>query len=266
MSRHVGVQHAQTARRGITWIHKHLLATFQRKAIHLGEAGERHKNFAANLQNTGCAVRQGFRDRLDGANVCRHVLAPHTIASRSRAFILAAAVDDCDRQAIEFGFRHEIQLALNAQPLVNAAVEGAHIVIAERIFQRQHRHFVDDGPEGFHRSARDALGGRVGGDQLRELRFELPQFDHQLVVLGVRDFRIVEFVVALVVAGNLPPELQYAIPHLGFGPLVGVALHGVSSDSWWAAAWTWPRGPSSSRISTIRPGVNGLPRSSCRPP
>ena len=45
--------------------------------------------------------------------------------------------------------------------------------------------------------AAHALGGRIGRQQLGVLRLQLLQFAEQLVVLGVRDLRLVQHVVAM---------------------------------------------------------------------
>jgi hypothetical protein len=63
-----------------------------------------------------------------------------------------------------------------------------------------------------YRLASDALCGRFGDDELRVFQFEFAKFRHQPVVLGIRDFRVVKHVVAVIVVFNLGAELQDAPP------------------------------------------------------
>ena len=53
--------------------------------------------------------------------------------------------------------------------------------------------------EAFDRAAGDALGRRIGGDEIRMIGFELLELVEEGVELFVRDFRIVVDVVALFV-------------------------------------------------------------------
>ncbi len=64
-----------------------------------------------------------------------------------------------------------------------------------------------DDAEGLDRLARDALRGRIGGDERRVLLLQAAQLAHQLVVLGVADLGAVEDVVAVVVVGDLGAQL-----------------------------------------------------------
>ena len=54
------------------------------------------------------------------------------------------------------------------------------------------------------------------------LVFEFPQLDQQAVVLGIRDLRVVEYVIAVVVPIDLGPQLRNALLHAG-----GHRLHQV---------------------------------------
>jgi hypothetical protein len=57
----------------------------------------------------------------------------------------------------------------------------------------------------------DALGRRVGREQLRVLGLDPPQLVEQRVVRVVRDDRVVEDVVAVVVLGQLAAQLRRAL-------------------------------------------------------
>src|SRR5207253_10715013 len=69
------------------------------------------------------------------------------------------------------------------------------------------RHLVPHLRESLQRLAADALGRRVGRAQLRVLLLDLLQLAKELVVLGVRDVRLVQDVVAMrVVVQELQPR------------------------------------------------------------
>src|SRR5262249_3277395 len=70
----------------------------------------------------------------------------------------------------------------------------------------QHLLAVPHGLEAALRGGADALGGRVRGDQLGMCLLDRLQATEQLVVLGIRDLRIVEDVVAMVVVRDGAPE------------------------------------------------------------
>ena len=55
--------------------------------------------------------------------------------------------------------------------------------------------------------AADALGGRVGSEQLGVRGFDLPEFVHQRVVGGVGDLRRVENVIQVLVAAQFGAQL-----------------------------------------------------------
>ena len=53
-----------------------------------------------------------------------------------------------------------------------------------------------------YRLGTDTLRGRIGGNECRMLFFELPEFAKQAIVFGVRDFRIIEDVVTVIVVDD----------------------------------------------------------------
>ena len=99
-------------------------------------------------------------------------------------------------------------------------------------------------PKARARRTGDALRRGVGGDELGVRALERAQLLHQPVVLGVRDLRVVEHVVAVVVLCDLRAQL-------------GCARRGRRGHD------TALR---RSRSTAMRCGVSGLPRSSCSTP
>jgi hypothetical protein len=79
---------------------------------------------------------------------------------------------------------------------------------------RQHRHLVPHLGEAFQHLAADALRGRIGHQQLGCCPPGL-QLAEQLVVLGVRDLRFVEHVVAVRVVVQQLAQRLHALLHLG---------------------------------------------------
>src|SRR5262245_16864298 len=67
------------------------------------------------------------------------------------------------------------------------------------------------------------LRGRVWGEELGIGLFELPQVTQKVVVVRIGDLRVVEDVVAVIVVGDLPPELLCSLlcPLRGAHRLVG---------------------------------------------
>ena len=70
---------------------------------------------------------------------------------------------------------------------------------------------MGDRCELFGRGGAHCLGGRVGYDEVGMELFEARQFPDQRVVLGVGDFRRVQFVILFVVKADLFPEFGYPI-------------------------------------------------------
>ena len=94
-------------------------------------------------------VLQVLRDVLAGLSV------PAGCTLHEHAIFIARA----DRQSVELGFRRIADRAFTAKPFTDAAVEVAHIVVAECVVQRQHGETVLHGAEGRDRGGSHSLGG-----------------------------------------------------------------------------------------------------------
>ena len=76
-------------------------------------------------------------------------------------------------------------------------------------------------PKARNGGAGDALRRGVRRDQVGILRLERAQLDHQLIVAGVRNLRLVQLVVALVVVRDLRAQLRdSSFGVLSHGPTV----------------------------------------------
>ncbi len=227
-------------------IHEHLLAALARLAVHALEAGERHEDLPARLEQGRSRRAQALRHGANGAHVGGDVLAGEAVAARRGLCEQPLAVDHRHREPVELRLRDVVEVARDAETLVDAAVEGLHVLLREGVVEREHRNLVHDLAETAARRSRHALRGRVGRDELGMRRFQRAQFQHQPVVLGVGNQRIIEHVVAVVVLCNLRAQLRRARRRL---------LRHAPAPA-----------PRRSRSSAMRAGVRGLPCSSCSSP
>ena len=163
----------------------------------------------------GRAARNFKRQGLDGPEVLRDVLAGFAVAARRTLHEHAVLIAGADGQTVQFRFCRITNGVLSAQPFPVPAIEVAHLNVAERIVQRQH------GEPMFHRSEcgdrrrPHSLRGRIWCQQLGMLRLQGSKFEHETVVFGIRNFRIIEGVIAVVVAFQRLFELGDARCRLG---------------------------------------------------
>ena len=92
------------------------------------------------------------------------------------------------------------------QAVANAPVELGDFLFAEGIGQGQHGHAVLDRGKAGRWLGTDALGGRIGGDQVGMVGFQCFEFAQQPVVLGIAYDRVVQDVVAVVVVVELAAQ------------------------------------------------------------
>ena len=94
-----------------------------------------------------------------------------------------------------------------AGELADAAVPVGELFGGVGVVEREHGAGVADLFEAFGGLAADALGGRVGGEQLGVRGFDALELVHEDVVLGVRDFGGVEDVIEMLMAAEVGAEL-----------------------------------------------------------
>ena len=95
--------------------------------------------------------------------------------------------------------------------LPDALVERAQLLVVVRVVEAEHRDDVLDGREAVGGLAGDALGRRIGGDEIGILGLEPLELVQQPVELLVRDLRRAVDVVALLVVADLLAELTDAL-------------------------------------------------------
>src|SRR5262249_7867143 len=122
-----------------------------------------------------------------------------------------ALVGERDRQPVHLGLGHVADLPpRDVEPLelaLHSLRPGPELVLVARVPQGEHRLVWLDLLELVERGAPDPLGGRVRSEQLRMFLLDSLELAEQVVVLGIRDLRVVQHVVAAVVVSDLPPQL-----------------------------------------------------------
>ena len=121
--------------------------------------------------------------------------------------------------------RHSVQLQLAnvvhlgcAGELVNPPLPIAQFGLAGSLRERQHGRRVRHAGELAAGFATDPLRRRVRRDQLWMFRFKRDQLVHEAIELGIADFRIIQYVVAvLVIADHVAKRLQLAREIFGAG-------------------------------------------------
>src|SRR5215210_201920 len=178
--------------------------------VDAGEAGDREVDLTTNLDQLGRILDPQW-DRLDRLQVLRDVLADAAVASRRAAREDTVLVGERDREPVDLRLRDVADLAPGDVEALELALHalrpGAELVLVPRVGEREHRLVVGDLLELVERLAADALRRRVRREQLGMIFFDPSQLAQQVVVVGVGDLRVVEDVVAVVVVGDLPPEL-----------------------------------------------------------
>ena len=155
------------------------------------------------------------RDRRDRAQVVRDVLADLAVAARGAADQHAVLVDQRDREPVDLRLGDELERRI-LDPLARQVVAHpvhprAQLRLGARVGERQHRLQVRDLVELGDRLAADALGRRVGRDELRVLALDRAQLVQQRVVGVVADLGVVEDVVAVPVVDELLAQLGGAL-------------------------------------------------------
>ena len=233
---------AQRAGRAVARIGQHLAAVFARLRVVAFEVGTAHIDLAAHFQHRWpAAAGQLLRNHRDGAQVGGHVLAGGAVTAGRALHEHAVLVAQADRQAIQLGFGRKHQVVA-IQPLADAADEIAHLVIAEGIAQRQHRHRMDDRREAPGRRRTHLAGRRIGAGQLGMRAFQRFQLPHQRVVLRVGDVGIIQLVVAPVGVLDAAAKVGDAICWIGAHRLTmsGASRVRATHAGQVTSAWTCP--------------------------
>ena len=120
---------------------------------------------------------------------------------------MAVVVNQLDAQPVELDLGDVLDIGVGLQQALDAFVELAHLLGVHRVAERHHCPPMHHHAEFFARRRTHTLRGRIGRRQLRMLALERLEPSQQLVVVGVGDFGIVEYVVAMVGAVDFVAQL-----------------------------------------------------------
>jgi len=213
------IQLTQTAGCGIARVGEGLAADFQLRGIEPFEAGLGHKDFATHLQGRRPAAAVQFqRDIAHGAHVDADVFASGAVTSGGTAHQLTVLIQQADRQAVQFGFAAVLHLGTSAKKVAHRQVQAfshpaiklQHRGFIKGVAQAEHRDLVLDLSERRQRRAADPLRRRIPRDQFRMLSFQSLELVEQPIVLGVRNTRLVEDVVTVVVLIQFSAQFEDA--------------------------------------------------------
>ncbi|HEX2059445.1 MAG TPA: hypothetical protein VHK90_01765 [Thermoanaerobaculia bacterium] len=188
---------------GVARIRERLLPRFLELFIELREVAFGDVDLAADLD--GRRLVQMQRQRADGADVRRHIIAVHAVAARRTLDERAFFVSERDRHAVDLqlGFVFD---ALFAEAAQDALVPLAQLVERIRVFDREHRRVMRDGGKALDEVTAHAARRRVRVVEFRMLALELREAAEELIELVVADLRppfVVQAIVALEVAAEL---------------------------------------------------------------
>ena len=202
---HRRVELANRARGGVARIRKARLAFFLALRVNLFKDLPRQVRFAAHFDLAGCFLRlvaQPERHAANRAHVRTYVFAARAVAARNAAHEQSVLVVDRKRQPIDFQF-NDIVGRTSAGQLATALVERSELLNVVAVVERKHRATMDEFGKAFGGATADALGWAVRREKLRMLLFQSAQLFDQLVILAIRNLRIVPDVVEFFVALNL---------------------------------------------------------------
>jgi hypothetical protein len=202
-------------------------------AIGTLEGGARQIHLAAHFNPLPGTIAKRQRQRPNGADVARHVLAPDTVAARGPSHELSILVGQGNAQAVDLELGHigdgliaDLSASRassdpasyapvgpsrprEARPLPHALVERTQLFIRVDVVQAEHGRAMLDGLEPLDRTSRDALGRGIRRDEIGVLRLEALQFVEQAIEGRVIDLGIVVDVVALLVMANRLTKRQH---------------------------------------------------------
>ena len=213
---HLRIELAQTARCRVARIDERLFPLRRLRSIEALEVALQHQDLTAHLEiprHGNLRPDELERERLDRPEIGGDVLADVAVAARRTKREHAAFVDEADREPVEFRL-DRVRDAVDVQRLANAAVECAHILVRERVAEREHRHAMWHRLEFRRGGSADTLRWRIGGRELRVLALEHLELAEQRIVFRVVDCRRVERVVAVVVLLERGAQLHRALGDL----------------------------------------------------
>ena len=197
------IQIAHGPGRGVAGICEKRLAGVLELAVDALEGGSREVDLAADLDPRGWSAAERERNRTNGADVRGHLVAARAVAPRGAAEQPSLLIGERDAQAVDLELG-DVRHGCLAEPagLPDPLVERTKLAFVVRVVEAEHRRHVLDRLEALHRTAGDALGRRVGGNQVRMVGFDLLELVEEPIEFLVGDFGVVVDVVALFVTAD----------------------------------------------------------------
>ena len=204
-----GVELAQRTRGGVARIGKDLVAGRRLARVDLGEIGMPEIDLAADLRHLrDTLAAQLLRDVGDRERVRGDVLADRAVAAGRGGDELALLIAQAQRQAVDLrlGREDERRLRAEGEEAPDAFDELAHVLLAEAVGERQHRHAMAHLGEFLRGLGADLSGQALRCPKLGKARLERLVALPQRIVFRVRHRRRVLLVIAPVKLGDLTAE------------------------------------------------------------
>ena len=198
------IELTQAPSRRIAWIGEGALAPLGGISVESREPLACHIDLAAHLEHRGPVLAdQAQRHALDGAHVRGDILAGRAVAAGRGLHQRTCLVADAHSQPVELGLGGVEDRIGTRQGGGDATVELDQLPIAHGVGERDHGQTVANRSNGGERRGTDPLGRRIRRLQVRVGGFEGLKLGEESIVFGVRDLRIVEDVIADIMAGDL---------------------------------------------------------------
>ena len=213
-----GIQVPHAPGRGVAGVGVERIPCVLELAVDPLERGARQVDLAAHFDASAryavaatrlrpCRSAEGERNRANGAHVHGDVCAARAIAARRAADQAAALVGQGDAQAVDLQLGDvRDRFVAQAGALPDAFIECAQLTLVVGIVEAEHGQEMLDGLEPFDRAAGDALGRRIGRDEIGMIRLEMLEFVQEPIELLVGHLRVVVDVIALLVMPDGIPE------------------------------------------------------------
>ena len=170
-----GIELAQGARRRVPGVGEHLGAGLGLLGVELLEIVVAQIDLAAHLdQLRDTFAGESAGDIAHRHDVGRHVLALGAVAPRRRLHQARVLVGEGDREPIDLRLGRQLDgsIGAEAQEATDAGDEIDHVLLAEGVAERKHRHAVADLAEGRDRSGADPQGRAVVAHERRKARLD----------------------------------------------------------------------------------------------
>ena len=195
------------ASRGVARIGKGGLARLLAFLVDAREHGPGKIDLAADLEASRWRVLQAERDGADRPDTGGHLFPTLAVAPRGPTDEQAVLVGQRDAEPVDLELGDVVDRGVGGpQALPDPLVERAQLVDVVCVVEAEHRRPVGDGRKALDRLPADALGWRIGRQQVGVRLFECAQLAHERVELGIRDLRGVAIVVQRLVMADLIAE------------------------------------------------------------